>query len=91
MINLINIAQAGVISDAPRISQLLLNILNFSLQILGLVAIIGIVISGIFYLTSFGDEERVKFAKKSLLYSIVGVVVALGGVVIIKTISGLIK
>lgn len=85
---LINIAQAGVISDAPNISQLVLNVLNFLLQIFGLIAIIALAFSGIFYLTAFGDEDRIKSAKKSATYSVIGIAVALSGIIIVKAISG---
>lgn len=89
--DIINIAKAGVISDAPNISHLLLNVLNFLLQIFGIIAIIALVVSGIFYLTSFGSEERIKLAKKGTVYSIIGIVVALSGMIIIKTIMSLIS
>jgi type II secretory pathway component PulF len=89
---LTNIAKAsGVIESAPNISQLLLNILNFLLQIFGLIAIMALVISGIFYLTAYGDEDRIKLGKKGLTYSIIGIAVALSGMIIMKTISGLLK
>ncbi len=92
MIHLINIAQAsGTLDDAPSIPQLLLNVLNFLLQAFGIIAIIALLISGIFYLTTFGDEDRIKTAKRSMAYSITGIAVALAGIIIIKTISGLLK
>lgn len=88
-ITLINVANAGVISDAPKISQLLLNVLNFLLSIFGVIAIISIVISGIIYLTAGGNENQVARAKKMFLYSIIGIIFALGGMVIIRTIGEL--
>jgi type II secretory pathway component PulF len=92
MFNITNIAKAsGVIDDAPSIPELLLNILNFLLQIFGIIAIIALAISGIIYLTAYGDEDRIKLAKKSVTYSIIGTIVALSGMVVIKTISGLLK
>lgn len=91
MTSLINIARAGVIDEAPNISQLLLNILNFLLQIFGIIAIIALAVSGIFYLVSSGNEDRIKLAKKASLYSIIGIAVALTGMIIIKTISGFLK
>ena len=88
--NLINIAQAaGVIDSAPNVAQLLLKVLNFFLEVFGIIGIISIIIAGIIYLTAIGDETRIGKAKKMFLYSIVGVVVALGGMIIIKTISGM--
>jgi len=91
MTSLINIARAGVIDEAPNISQLLLNILNFLLQIFGIIAIIALAVSGIFYLVSSGNEDQIKLAKKVSLYSIIGITVALTGMIIIKTISGFLK
>lgn len=92
MIHLINIAQAaGVIDDAPGIPQLLLNILNFLLQVFGIIAIIALLISGIFYLTAYGSEDRLKLAKRGMTYSIIGIVVVLSGMIIIKTIGGILK
>lgn len=89
---LINIAYAaGVLDDAPTIPQLLLNILNFLLQMFGIVAIIALLVSGIFYLTAFGDEDRIKTAKQGMTYSIIGIVVVLSGMIIIRTISGVLK
>ncbi len=86
-----SISNAGVISDAPNISELLFNILNFLLQVFGIIAIISLVVSGILYLTSSGDESRIRLAKKGMIYSIIGILVALSGVIIIKTISGFLK
>jgi hypothetical protein len=82
---------AGMIESAPSISQLLLNILNFLLQIFGMIAIIALVISGIIYLTAYGSEDRIKLGKKSLVYSIIGIAVALSGMIIIKTIGSFLK
>ena len=89
--NFFLIAHAGVIDEAPGIPGLLLNILNFLLQMFGIVAIIALVISGIIYLTASGDEDRIKLAKKASLYSIIGIIVVLSGMVIIKTIGGFLK
>lgn len=82
------ISRAGVISDAPNVSEILYNILNFLLQVFGIIAIISLVISGILYLTAAGDEDRIKLAKGGMVYSIIGILVALSGVIIIKTITG---
>jgi len=58
------------------------NIMTWILGIVGFVAIIGFCIAGIMYLTAAGDEDRQKSAKSAMVYSIIGVIVALGGYVI---------
>lgn len=86
---IVEVAHAGLIADAPRISEVLINALQFLLRLFGVVAIIGLVISGILYLTAGGSENQLKFAKRSFFYSIVGVIVALGALIIVKQISDL--
>jgi len=65
-----------------RVEDIIGNIMEWLLIIVSFVAIIGFSISGIMYLTSVGDEERQKKAKSAMVYSIIGVIVALGGYVI---------
>jgi len=63
------------------------NILVWLLGILGILGVIGFVISGIIYLLSTGDETMIERAKKAMQWSIVGIIVALLGVVIIQAID----
>ncbi len=88
---LINTARAGIITDAPTVAEVLLNTLIFLLQVFGTLAIIGLVLSGIIYLTAGGNEKQIQRAKKAFDYSVVGIIVALGGWVIIKTIISLLS
>jgi len=53
------------------------------LGVLGFVAVIGFVISGIMYLVAAGDEDRQQQAKRAMIYSITGVIVGLAGLVVI--------
>ena len=53
------------------------------LGILGFVAVIGFVISGILYLVAAGDEDAQARAKRAMIYSITGVIVGLAGLVIL--------
>lgn len=62
-------------------------LLNWILAIVGLIAIIGFVISGIQYLTSAGDDDRIETAKKNMTYCIVGVVVALSAYIVVKAVN----
>lgn len=47
------------------------------LFILGIIAVIMIIVGGIRYVTSAGDASRVKAAKDTIMYSVVGLVVAI--------------
>lgn len=65
------------------------NIMKWLLAILGFIAIIGFVISGILYLTAAGDDDQQKRAKKQMLWSITGVIVALIGWVVVLAVQNL--
>lgn len=58
-------------------NDFLKDIVNIILYILGAIAVIMIVIGGIKYTTSNGDSSSVKSAKDTILYSVVGLVVAI--------------
>jgi len=69
------------------VEYLLQNFMNWLLGILGFIGIIAFVISGMQYLLSAGDDDTISTAKRNMKYSIIGVVVALSGFVIIRAIS----
>lgn len=53
------------------------NIVNVLLYILGAVAVIMIVVGGIKYTTSNGDSSAVTSAKNTILYAVIGLVIAI--------------
>jgi hypothetical protein len=84
---IISIAHAGVISDAPSISTVGIRVLFFLLSVAGIIAILALVISGIIYLTAGDDKKRMLLAKNSITYAIVGIVMAMGGMVVVNFIG----
>jgi len=73
------------------IAKIIESFLLWILGLLGLLGVIGFAISGIMYLTSYGDDERMKTAKQAMVYSIIGITVGLAGLVIIGTIDAILK
>jgi hypothetical protein len=61
-------------TDLPALIQ---NIINVLLFITGAVAVIMIILGAIRYVTSNGDQANVKAAKDTILYSVIGLIVAL--------------
>jgi len=61
--------------------------MNWLLAILGFLGIIGFVIAGILYLTAAGNEDQIDKAKNAMMYSIIGVIVALLGYVVIQAVN----
>ena len=61
--------------------------MDWILGILGFLAIIGFVISGILYLTAAGNTSQMEKAKNAMIWSIVGVIVALMGYVVVQAVD----
>lgn len=53
----------------------IINVLNGVLGVLAAVAVVVIVIGGINYMTSAGDAAKVKKAKDTILYAVIGLVI----------------
>ena len=71
--------------DAPDIIK---NVITTILLILGMVAVIMIIIGGIRYTTSNGDAGSIKGAKDTILYSVIGLVVAILAYAIVNFVVG---
>jgi amino acid transporter len=61
------------------------------LGIFGVIAVVAFVISGIQYLTSAGDEERAKNAKRNVKYALMGTVIALSSFIIVKAVDTVLR
>jgi hypothetical protein len=85
--NEINIPETNLPSPPGGIQAILSNLLAWILGIIGMIAIISFAIAGFQYFYSAGDQTKMETAKKNLTYSIIGVVVALSGLVILKAID----
>jgi hypothetical protein len=69
------------------VSGVLTNLLTWLLGIIGILGLIGFVVSGIQYLIASTSTEMAESAKKNATFSIVGIIVALSGFIIIQAIN----
>ena len=69
--------------SSSSVSDIVRNVLTWILGIFGLLAVIGFVVSGIMYIISSGNDDTMKKAKNAMVYCIIGVIVALSGLIII--------
>jgi len=91
------VMKSGVCFPAPTstglsdvsVFDLITRVLNWLLGILGVLGVLAFVISGTQYLVSAGDEDLAKTAKRNMTYAIIGLVVALAGLIIVNAIAGL--
>lgn len=72
--NGVNAVDGG--ADSGDLTGLIKNIINILLFIVGVAAVIMIIIGGLRYTTSGGDSSSITAAKNTILYSIVGLIVA---------------
>jgi hypothetical protein len=70
-------------TDDP-LAVVIRNVMNWLLLVVGVIAIIAFVISGMQYLLSAGSQDVIETAKRNMKWSIVGVIVALSGVIILN-------
>ena len=66
--------------DDKRSNTLMIDlqkVINIILSVLGIIAVIVIIIGGFTYMTSAGDSAKLTKAKNTILYGIVGLVIAL--------------
>lgn len=63
--------------DSASLETNLETIVNILLFILGAIAVIMIVIGGIRYVTSNGESAAITSAKNTILYSVIGLIVAI--------------
>jgi hypothetical protein len=73
------------------VTNIVMGVMYWLLYIIGFLGVIGFAIAGIFYLTAAGDDDRITKAKNALLYSIIGIVVAIVGLVAINFATGLLS
>lgn len=83
----------GRASELPKIcseTQLYTKLANGLYYLVGIGAVLMIIYGGYVYITAGSNENRVKDAKRILLYTIVGVIVALLAVVVVNIVVNLI-
>ena len=82
---------SGTVCDATKkdeVAPIIKNVINTLLLVLGMIAVIMIVIGGVRYATSGGDSSQTKAAKDTILYAVVGMVVALLAYAIVNFVLG---
>ncbi len=67
----------GSANSGTDLTTFIQTIINVLLFIIGAVAVIMIIIGGLRYVTSNGDQTHVKGAKDTILYAVVGLIVAI--------------
>ena len=67
----------GGAADPSELPSRIIGVVNWIIGILGVVCVIVMIIGGIQYMTSTGEPGKVKKAKDTILYGIIGLVVVI--------------
>lgn len=59
----------------PSLVDSITGIINGVIAVLGIVAVVVIIMGGISYMTSSGDAAKVKKAKDTILYGVIGLII----------------
>lgn len=73
--------------ELSDIMELIKNVRNLALEIMGGVAVIFLILGAYFYLTAYGNEEKAQKGKTIIIWTIVGIIVILLASVIIELVS----
>lgn len=80
--------QVGGLGGNVNLMTVVGNVLNVVFGIVGIIAVIMIIIGGVKYATSQGDSTKVKSAKDTILYAIIGLITSLAAVAIVNFVLG---
>ena len=70
-----NLVNVNGFNQEANLTDTIINIINAVIGVLGLVAVVVIIIGGINYMMSSGDTSKVKKAKDTILYGVIGLVI----------------
>ena len=71
---------------ATNARDYVLNVTNFALGFLGLIAVVIIIYGGFMYVTAAGKEEQAGKGKKAITYSMIGIIIIMGSYALVNTI-----
>ncbi len=75
--------------SATSIQGLLVSFTRFLLGLVGSLALLALVVGGIKYITSFGNENGIASAKKIIFWAIAGLIVVFMSYLVITVVQGL--
>lgn len=77
-----------ICKDDTDVNDIVMIVVNTLLFVIGIISVIMIIIGGIMYTTSAGDSGAVTKAKNTILYAVIGLVVALLALAIVNWVVG---
>ena len=73
----VNDAKGEGVAESANPAAIVTNVINVALWVVGVLAVIMLIWGGIKYATSAGDANKVTSAKNTVMYAVIGLVVAI--------------
>jgi hypothetical protein len=80
-------AACGSSCNQVSLQSIFTNVTNILVFLIGAVSVIFIIIGGLRYVTSNGDSKQVSAAKDTILYAVIGVIVAIAAYAIVNFVT----
>ena len=77
--------------DSPALESAVKDIINVLLFLIGALSVVMIIYGGFKYVTSAGESSAVASAKNTILYAVIGLVVAVSAFMIVNFVLGIFK
>jgi hypothetical protein len=74
---------ANACADGGQLNRLITNAITLLSYVVGIVAVVMIIVAGFKYITASGDSNNIASAKNTLIFAIVGLVIAASARIII--------
>ncbi len=82
------IQATGSGASAPSLSDIFKNVVNILLYVIGALSVIMLIVGGIRYATSAGNSANVTAAKNTIMYALIGLVIAVLAYAIVNFVLG---
>lgn len=80
--------EGNELGQAGDLETTVKNVINIILYVIGIVAVVMMIFGGFQYITSAGDAAKVTKAKNTILYGVVGLVIAILAYAIVNYVLG---
>lgn len=87
----VEVKKIDVPSGPSDIGSVIKTITNTLMTVVGIAAVIMLIIGGLMYIFSGGNPEQTKRAKDTILYAIIGIIIAILSYAIVNFVVGIIK
>jgi len=73
------------------IFDIMKSFISWAVAAIGLLGVIMFIVAGFQYLTASGDDDQIQKAKRSMMFAVVGIAVAILGLVAVRTIDYIVR